>query len=147
MSPLELLATVAASLTARGHEVACRGVLPGSIGLYVDEQLVARTVPEGVQVTAAEVFDGFKHVVPDGCDTMVVSGSERNTPGRRIVEAIERRMAARAKSPPVPVDPTATVRDPHEHTEDNQGRCHSCGEVLNPGRWADFLGEEVSRAA
>lgn len=149
MTALELLATVAAGLTARGHEVAERLVLPGSVGLYVEEQLVARTAGVQVQVTAAQVFDSHTHYVPDGCDAMLVTPSSPASTVGRLLDEIELRMAAREMSLPVPVDATAIVRDPpeHEHHEDNQGLCHSCGAVLNPGAWAEYIGEDARHAA
>lgn len=148
-SALGLLAAVAAGLAMRGHEVAERLVLPGSVGLYVEEQLVARTCREQMQVTAAQVFDSRAHYVPDGCDALLVTPGSAFAAVGRILDEIELRMAAREMSLPVPVDRTAIVRDPPEHecVEDNQGRCHRCGAVLNPGAWAEYIGEDSRHAA
>jgi hypothetical protein len=80
--------------------------------MYVDCLSVARILDGRIQVLAAQVFDGFKHYVPDGCDvSLVTPGSHHAAPGR-IAGAIEHRMRARAKSLPVPADPGAIVRDP-----------------------------------
>jgi len=145
-----LLAQIACVLVQRGHETR----LTGDGELYVGEHLVARVHAERgprrpvyVEVIAAQIFNGHTHVVPDECDTAIFFATK--TAHRRAADAIEARQAARARSLPVPTDPTAIVRDPPEHecTEDNQGLCHNCGQVVNPGRWADFVGEEVSHAA
>jgi hypothetical protein len=140
MSALELLRAVEDTLRSRGHKVTERVALTGSLGLLIDGQFVARTCPEGVQVTAAVVFDGHSHVTPIGCDAQVFEPTK--TAHLRAANAIEFRQAERAAAPPVPVDPTAIVRDPPEHecAEDNQGLCHRCGEVLNLGRWAEYQG-------
>lgn len=136
MSALELLAAVAVALVARGHQVVMRAVLPGSCGIYVAEQLAVRTCRETVRVVAAEVFDGFKHVVPDGCDTAVFTLGSRRATAESIVREISSRMEARARSLPLPADPSAIVRDPvgHACSEDKQGLCHTCGDILKPGR-------------
>ena len=102
-----LLARVAAELNRRGHETR----LTDDGELYVSEQLAARVLAERVQVTAALVFDGRTHFVPVGCDTAHFS---RLSHAMIAAEAIERRQSERAKSLPVPVDPTAIVRDVEE---------------------------------
>lgn len=88
-------------------------LLDGST-LYIGDQLVATALPlvGSVLVRHALVFDGFKHFIPEGCDTSVTKIAAHKDPVGRIVAAIELRQAARAKSLPVPAgDPG---RDPEE---------------------------------
>ena len=116
MTARELLFNVAQALRARGHKA-----MLGLNVLHVERQLVACAVRDGgpsrVKVLAAQVFDGHKHVVPPGCDASTVTPGSRYATVERIVAAIEKRMAARAKSLPVPVDTTAIVRGANETTQ------------------------------
>ena len=106
----DLLAIVAAALRLRGH--AHVTLLPReSNRIEVGGYSVAWTTGRGdIRIAAALVFNGHTHVVPEGCDASTVTLGSRLATVERIVAAIEKRMAARAKSLPVPVD--AIVRDP-----------------------------------
>lgn len=109
MTARELLDAVADALKARGHSVA----VARQTELWSNYVLLARVLSDGsLRIRAAQVFNGHTMVVPDGCDSSTVTPGSRYATVERIVDAIEKRMAARAKSLPVPVDPTAEVRDP-----------------------------------
>lgn len=86
-------------------------LLPGSAiregrYLYVGEQLVATATQDdqAVLVRHALVFDGFKHVVPAGCDTGATNVAYHRDPIGRVLAAIELRQAARATSLPLPAE-------------------------------------------
>lgn len=102
----KLLAKVADELKAHGHAVS-----HGLTDIYIGEQFVAWTTAGKLFVLAANVFDGVKHATPKGCATATYTPGSRYAIVDRIVAAIEKRIAARAKSLPVPVDQTAIVRD------------------------------------
>ena len=72
----------------------------------------ATVADDAVLVRFALVFDGYRHAIPDGCDTSVTKIAAHRDPVGRIVAAIDLRQAARATSLPVPAgDPG---RDPSE---------------------------------
>lgn len=109
----DMLNVVAAALRARGHADAEMDFIGRH--LVVAGHAVAWAtshIPERVRIGAAAVFDGHTHVVPPGCDTSTLTPGSRACTVERIVAAIEKRIAARAKSLPVPVDASAIVRDP-----------------------------------
>lgn len=107
MTARELLAKVADALRARGHGATLEGR-----ELWCADRLLAWETRDGqVTITGALVFNGHYHVVPDDCDTSTVTPGSRYATVDRVVQAIEKRMAARAKSLPVPVDASAIVRD------------------------------------
>lgn len=106
-SALDVLGAAGARLP--GSEIRIEGRY-----LYVGDQLVATAAQDddAVFVTAAYVFDGFMHGIPDGCDTSVTKVAAHRDPVGRVLAAIELRQTARATSLPVPAgDPG---RDPSE---------------------------------
>lgn len=108
----EMLHAVAATLRSRGHRAECRSILRSGGSLFVGETHAAWVCDGKVRIVEAEVFDGHTHVVPPGCDTSTLAPGSRACTVDRIVGAIEKRIAARAQSKPVPVDASAIVRDP-----------------------------------
>lgn len=132
MTNLKALGVVAEALRGRGLDVVEEEVAPGSVGLFVGEQLVCRTVPEGIQIQHVLVCDGLTHVVPEGCDATIVKAPPAGRPWAtdHVLAEVLRRMGVRATSRPRQ-RPGTTLRERLPATIAPSAALSLCGDLVS----------------